>query len=193
MSSYQRDMMIIIVCAICILLAVQSTSAYNVYKQPVPENEPDQNIDSLTQDYLAAEENLWHLIRSTNGNNQYTTLGQIYDTHESYLSKRFGETGQFERLFNQLQINSKDLPFYTRLYAEIVNDIRQINFTSNNVYQLLYHNGNDRLPRIVEDIRFRFPEFMSKISKNIDEDFWIFIKNVSVFAFENDSDIRFIH
>lgn len=180
MQFYQKGSLLI--CAILTLLT--SATAYNVLKQPIQENELEQDIDSLRQDYLAAEENLWHLIRSTNDNNQFTTLGQIYDIHESYLAKRFSETGQFERFFNQLQINSNDLPLYTRSYAEMINDIRHINFTTNNVYQLLYHNQNERLPRIVEDIKYQFPDIMHKITKNVDENFWMFIKTVRFLFWE---------
>lgn len=170
--------MAIIYFLVVILCLFGSSRAYNIYHTPVY-NEPEQNIDSLTQDYLAAEENLWHLIRSTTDINLYTTLGQIYDTHQGYFSKRFGETGVFDRLFKQLQNPHRELPFFTRLYGEIINDIRNLNFTTNNVYQILFHNSHDRLPSLVEDIRTRFPAIMHKISRNMDEPFWLFIKNVS--------------
>lgn len=57
-------------------------------------------IDSLVQDYLNAETNLWHLVRSTNvnSNNNVDTLLHIYVAQNTFLNADFDEDGASQAL-----------------------------------------------------------------------------------------------
>lgn len=139
-----------------------------------------QNIDAITQAYLTAEKYLWQLIYSTDQYNRQDTFVYIYDTHEEYLGKNFGEKGRFERLGRLHPPRNGDYSESRSSTWKVIDAIEEINATALNTYRILSHRTYDRLPALVDDIGENIPREIASICKHIDAEFWVAAKNVSM-------------
>lgn len=140
-------------------------------------------IDSLVQDYLNAEKNLWHLVRSTNvnSNNNDDTLLHIYIAYNAFLNGDFGEDGSFDALSKQQRFISDENRQIERHVGRIIDSIHHINVTVLNARRLFDRNQYEYLPLLMTDIAENIPKMTAMLAKCIEPDFWHFIKNVIVF------------
>lgn len=138
-------------------------------------------IDSLVQDYLNAEKNLWHLVRSTNvNNNNDDTLLHIYVAHTAFFNSDFGEDGSFDALAKQERFISDENRKMERHVGRIIDTIQHINITVLNAQRLLNQNEYEYLPLVMKDIAENIPKMIATLYEYIEPDFWNFIKNVIV-------------
>lgn len=142
-----------------------------------------QTIDALAQNYLNAERNLWHLVHLTELNNNDDALLHIYETHEEFLDKHFGETGIFDSLGKQQQQQPRnekydDQRIMERHAGRMIDSIDYINITALNTYRFLNHRQFDQLPSLIEDILENMPRTVSTLGRYADFNFWIFVRNV---------------
>lgn len=137
-------------------------------------------IDGLVQDYLNAEENLWHLVRSTNVHNNDDALVFIYEAHERFLGNNFSEPGIFDALSKQERTISDENRIMERHIWRIVDSIQHINITVLNTQRILSHNQYEYLPNMMKDIAQNMPKMIATLCKFTDTNFWMFVKNVIV-------------
>lgn len=135
-------------------------------------------IDVLVQDYLNAEKNLWHLVRSTNEHNNDDALAHIYETHEYFLAMNFNEIGQFDALSKQERKISDENRIIERHLRRIVNGIQHINVTTLNTQRILSNKQYEYLPNMMKDITQNMPKMIGTLCKYTDTNFWLFVKNV---------------
>ncbi|XP_031621011.1 uncharacterized protein LOC116339330 [Contarinia nasturtii] len=146
----------------------------------------DSAIDALVQDYLNAEKNLWHLVRSTT--NLYKnddTLAHIYETHEFFMAMNFNEIGRFDTLSKQERNISHENRIMERHLWRIVDAVQHINITALNTQRILSHNQYEYLPNIMKDIAQNMPKMLATLCKYTDTKFWLFIKNNSQVCYKD--------
>lgn len=153
-------------------------------------------IDTMAQNYLSAEQNLWHLVQTTSpSNNEYSML-YVYETHEEFLGKTLSETDIFDELSKQRRQhqyqpyhhhqqhqsnrkNSWDEPrIMERHLSRVADNIESINKTALKIYRFLSHHQYENLPSLVEDVVENIPKMISTVCKYVDGDFWTFLRNV---------------
>lgn len=147
-----------------------------------------QTIDTLVHNYLKSEQHLWHLVHSTDIHNNDATLSHIYNTHDEYLSKHFGETGIFNDLVKQQQQQSHHQKYDEQRIMErntqrIIDSIEYINITALNTYRFLNHQQFEQLPKLIDDILENMPKSISALGRYADFSFWTYVKNVNRFRF----------
>lgn len=147
-----------------------------------------QTIDTLVQNYLKSEQHLWHLVHSTDIHNNDATFSHIYDTHEEYLSKHFGETGIFDGLVQQQHQQSHHEKYDEQRIMErhtqrIVDSIEYINITALNTFRFLNHQQFEQLPKLIDDILENMPKSISAVGRYADFHFWTYVRNVNRFCF----------
>lgn len=141
------------------------------------------SIDILTQNYLSSERNLWHLVYSTYSHDDDDTLLHVYDTHEEFLGKHFGEMGIFDKLLKQQQnqsIHDKDdeQRRMERHTVRMADNLRYINVTTSNAYQHLNHRQFEQLSIIINEVLENMPKAIATLGKFADFNFWIYVRNV---------------
>lgn len=150
------------------------------------------HIDTLAQNYLMAERNLWHLVRSSDVYTSNMSLSHVYDTHEEYLGRHFGETGIFDKLSKQPSLEERQHQRRNQQKSDwqrkmerhvfrIIDSIQYINITALNTYRFLNHRQYDNLPHLIDDILENVPNMVFTVRKYADFDFWAFIKNVNIY------------
>lgn len=142
-----------------------------------------QTVDTLAQSYLNVERNLWHLVHSTDIQNNDNTLLHIYDAHDEFLGKHFGETGIFDNLAREQQQQPRHDKHDAQRIMErhtwrMIDSIQYINATALNTYRFLNHRQFEHLPSLVEDILENMPKTVATLGRYADYNFWAFVKNV---------------
>lgn len=141
------------------------------------------DIDGFIQDYLDVEKNLWHLVRTTNVQNNDNSLLHIYEEHAGFLGNNFGETGIIDALSKQQRNITDENRMMERHIRHIIDGIQHINITALNTQRILNNNQYEYLPNVMRDIEQNMPNMIATLCKYIDSKFWSFIKNVNRLPF----------
>ena len=133
-------------------------------------SEPQEHIDEITIEYMQTERSLWNLLRSSQTS---TTLSQIYQRHEKFLGKDFGEFG----IFQAMRFRSN--PIFSKTLRIVSDNINSINKTATNGYNLLRHNSLEDLSAYSMDVIGHIETSVYRIFElTIDANFWASVKMV---------------
>lgn len=135
-------------------------------------------IDEFVQEYLSTEQNLWHLVRSTNVAYNDDAIFHIYEAHGQMLSRTFAHAS-LDGLTDEQRDGSNETRLIERHVRRIVDNIQHINITAQNIHRILNDDHRfDDLPHAINGVLQTMPNTIATISQYTNGDFWNFVKNV---------------
>lgn len=162
-----------IYCTVFILFGVlfDGTHCYNAWPNSQVQTVPVDSVDIIIDEYLLREKTLWNMIRS-NGDNPNRANYAIYEAHQKFMGKNFGEIDIFKRVARELSLANRS----------VIENIATVNIKFDQGYALLKHEWQDQMPLFTSDVlqtlQFATNEVKAAI---LDEPFWNAVVNVCLY------------
>lgn len=148
---------------------LDATNGYNAWPSTQTHTVPVDSVDIIIDEYLLREKTLWNMIRS-NGDNPNRANYAIYEAHQKFMGKNFGEIDIFKRVARELSPTNRS----------VIENISTVNIKFDQGYALLKHEWQDQMPLFTSDVlqtlQFATNEVKSAI---LDEPFWNAVVEVS--------------